>query len=215
MQTDAEQKAAEGIDDLGFRFISAFDGNVYKLYPGLEAIPNKWWLKLWEMYVTSFNIQDSILEQRVYSLEQFLEALIDPDYKKILVLQNEDPVGLMLGTHNLEKLRVNCINPDFLRRKYPEEAARNSIYYVTVIFFAPEIRSFGFFSWFLSLTLRLVASWCDVFVSDVCAPRLSLRNIIIDLAQELDLAEGPGEIIGTQTFFSIFSKHGPRKEFAG
>src|SRR4030042_3719964 len=200
-QTENQQKPQEEQDELGLKFTGTFDGHTYEVYPVLESIPNKWWLALWEMYHDSFNIEDSILEQRVYSLEQFLEALIDPEYKKTLILQDDGrPVGLMLCANNLEKLRVNGINPDFLRRKYPEAAAKNAIYYVTVIYFSQEIRSFGFFSWFLPITLHTIATWCDIFVSDVCASRLALREAIIYMTQELGVAEGPGEIIGTQTY---------------
>ena len=203
LQTESEQKPLEEQDDLGRKFVLNIDGHLYELYPDLEAIPNEWWLTLWEMYEASLNIEDAIQEQRVYTLQQFFEAMIDRHYMKSLVLQDGRPMGLMLGTTDLEKMRVNGINPDALRRRFPEATARNRLFYLMVIYFSPELRSLGFLDWYISLVLWKIESLCDVYISDVPDSRYFLINFVGSHAKEAGLPVGPAEIVGTQSYYAL------------
>ncbi|OFW61440.1 MAG: hypothetical protein A2W01_09670 [Candidatus Solincola sediminis] len=202
-QTENQQKPQEEQDDIGRKFVATFDGEVYEIYLALESIPNKWWLTLWEMYQTSLNIEGAIQEQRVFTLQSFFEAMCDHDYKKWLVLQNGHPMGLMLGTSNIEKMRINGINADALRMRFPEAAARTRLFYLMVIYFSPELRSLGFFRWFASLVAPSIATFFDVYISDVC----DTRNFIMDLNAEAfgELGErlGPKQIFATQSYYGF------------
>jgi hypothetical protein len=203
-EQEGEERPREEEDEIGKKYVATIEGNLYEVYPAIERVPNEWWLTLWEMYETGLNIEDAIQEQRVYTLQQFFEALIDPEYKKSLILINDrQPMGLMLGTTNLEKMRVNYVNPNFLLKRFPEITARNRLFYVTMIVFSPELRSMGFFDWFLSLILWTIEGFCDIFVSDVTDTRNVLMDIIENRAEKIGLPNKPAEVLGTQTYYAL------------
>ena len=152
------------------------------------------------MYQTSLNIEDAIQEQRVYTLQQFFEVMIDHKYKKSLVLQDGLPMGLMFGTTSLEKMRLNGVNPDALGRRFPEATSQKRLFYLMVIYFSPELRSFGFYNWYLPLVVFPIADLCDVFVADFCDARSSLIVVLEACIKEAGVPVGPRQRFGNQTY---------------
>lgn len=178
------------------------DGHRYEVYPELSKVPNRCRLTLWEMYETALDMKEAVQEQRVYTLQQFFEAMIDPEHVKILPLMDGRPIGLMLGTHSLEKMRVNYVNPDFLCGQFPEAAAAGRLFYLTVAYFSPEIRGMGFFKWFVPLVLLTLADLCDVYVSDVSDAREALKDYVFSCAAEMGAPFRP-EVVGTQDYYAL------------
>ncbi len=117
-------------------------------------------------------------------------------------MDNRRLAGLLLGTHDLEKMRANYINPDFLRNRYPEVVARNRLFYLLVVYFSPEIRSMGFFSWLVSIVFKTILDICDVCVADASDSRIILKDLVDECATNLGIPHTT-EILGTQTYFAI------------
>ena len=176
--TEDEYKPIEAEDDFGRKFVADFDGHYYEVYPNLAVLPEDWWIPLWELYDTSLYIPESIQEQRAYDRDTFMKALIDPEYIKVVAFQDQKLMGFVLGTANLEKARVNYINPDFLWKDYPDAAKRKRILYMSAGYFSPELRVLGFLNHLISLIARTIEQNCEGFVSDVCVQRMFLKDAI-------------------------------------
>jgi hypothetical protein len=202
-EQEGAQKPLEEEDELGRKYVATIDGHRYEVYLNIEYIPNRWWLPLWELYEISLNVEDSIQEQRSYDFQDFLGAMTDHEYHKTLVLQDGEPVGLMLGLTNLEKTRVNYVNPEYLRRRFPDAVANNRLLYVTIVYFSPEMRSIGFFNWFISLVAQMIAKSCDVFVGEASQSRIFIKDAIRKGAERAGVVFKGEEIIGTQTYFAL------------
>lgn len=192
----------EESDDLGRKLVATFDGSLFEVYLRIPVVPNKWWLDLWELYETSMDIKEAVQDQRVYSLQQFFEAMIDPDYIKYPILMDGEPVGLVMGTTDPEKMRVNYVNPDFIRARYPDALAKKRVVYGMVTYFSPKIRSFGFYGWLVRAILESYAEICDVYVTDVADSRLSLKAILEQAVEESGIPFKT-EVLGTQTYFAL------------
>ncbi|HTM69046.1 MAG TPA: GNAT family N-acetyltransferase [Candidatus Binatia bacterium] len=93
---------------------------------------------LWAVYVAAFGDAETacIQEQLCYSRETFDAALLDPDYRKFVAMDGADPVGFFLCTNDLEKARVAYVNPNRLRKQFPEYEGR--IWYYTAIAVRPD-----------------------------------------------------------------------------
>lgn len=92
---------------------------------------------LWRVYLDAFATAEEVCiqEQLCYSEETFMAAMLDPAYLKFVVYEDDDPVGLLLCTNDLEKARVAYVNPRRLLRDYPDREGR--IYYYTAIAVRP------------------------------------------------------------------------------
>ena len=94
---------------------------------------------LWSAYQRAFaGTGLSIQDQLCYDEQTFNDALLDPDYLKLVLLNEADrPVGLALLTDNLEKARITYMDPDRLRAQYPEYAADGRLWYITSLLVDP------------------------------------------------------------------------------
>jgi len=189
-------------DELGRKLVASFDGSLFEVYLRIPIVPNKWWLDLWELYETSMDIKEAVQDQRAYTLQQFFEAMTDPEYIKYPILMDGKPVGLVMGTTDPEKMRVNYVNPDFIRARFPEAVAKRRLVYGMVTFFSPKIRSMGFYGWVVRAIFDNYAEICDVYVSDVSDSRLPLKRILEQAAEESGIPV-KSEVLGTQTYFAI------------
>lgn len=76
-----------------------------------------------------------IQDQRCYTPETFMQALLDPEYIKHLLFDKDGRVaGIIGGTNNLEKARVAYVNPNVLRRKHPDACAAGTLWYMPILF---------------------------------------------------------------------------------
>jgi hypothetical protein len=200
---ETEQKPIEVEDDIGRKFVAVIEEHLFEVYPNLDVLPGQWWFPLWELYDRSLSIPEAFQEQRAYDLNRFLEALIDPEYIKVVSLQDQKLIGMMMGTTNLEKAKVNYINTDFLRVAYPEAAEKNRILYMTTGYFSSELRNVGFLNWVISLIAQIIAQYCDVFVGDVSTPRYFLKDAIRYGAERAGVPIKREDILGTQTYFAF------------
>jgi hypothetical protein len=122
---------------------------------------------LWEAYRVNFEpLAELAVLQHLYSRDEILAELANPRITKVVGWQDECPVGLGMITNSLED--VPQISPAFLRSKYPDHAARNSIYVGIIVMVVPGARRLTLFGR-LSIELWQVAALVGgVLVYDVC-----------------------------------------------
>jgi hypothetical protein len=122
---------------------------------------------LWEAYRAKFEpLAELAVLQHFYSRDEVLAELLNPLITKIVGWQGDRPVGLAMVTNSLED--VPQISPAFLRAKYPEHAARNTIYVGIFVMVAPGVRGLTLFSRLTTEMWQVPALVGGVLVFDIC-----------------------------------------------
>lgn len=114
--------------------------------------------ELWRLYLECYkkNLENYIQEQRCYTFNTFKEALEDPEYIKFILLINGKPVGLLIGTNNLQKASIAYINPIAFEYRFPLMYREKKIFYVTFLGIIHENQSVAN----IVRLLKFVASYC-------------------------------------------------------
>lgn len=123
---------------------------------------------IWEMYEEAFTPLDELAAQRhLWTRDEVLAELADPRIVKFIGWSGDWPVGLAMITNHLEL--VPMISPAFLRRRFPEHAARDAIFYGIVIFVRPGYRGRTLFARLGSHMGQETALHQGVVLFDVCS----------------------------------------------
>lgn len=123
--------------------------------------------QIWEMYEEAFTPLDELAAQRhLWTRAEILEELANPAIVKFIGWSGDLPVGLAMITNELEL--VPMVSPAFLRRRFPEHAARNAIFYGIAIFLRPGFRGKTLFARLGALMAQETALHGGVVLFDVC-----------------------------------------------
>jgi predicted GNAT superfamily acetyltransferase len=122
---------------------------------------------LWRHYWANFEPLTELSVQKQHSdREEMIELLANPRVLKIVGREAGRPVGFAMITNWLDD--VPELSPRFLRRRYPEHAARNAIYVGVYVVVAPEHRGITLFHRLYLDCWQLVANNAGVLVVDTC-----------------------------------------------
>jgi hypothetical protein len=122
---------------------------------------------LWQGYRENFvPLAELAILQHLYPREEILAELANPDILKIVGWQNGEPVGLGMVTNVLEA--VPQISPEFLRTRYPEQAARQAIYFGILVMVSPRVRGRTLFGRIYTELWQVPARAGGVLAFDVC-----------------------------------------------
>jgi hypothetical protein len=122
---------------------------------------------LWEAYRENFTpLAELAMLQHLYSRDEILAELANPDILKIVGWQEGRPVGLGMVTNVLEA--VPQISPEFLRTKYPDHAARQAIYFGILVMVSPRVRGRTMFGRIYTELWQVPAKAGGVLAFDVC-----------------------------------------------
>lgn len=123
--------------------------------------------ELCEAYRINFEpLAELAVLQHLYSRDEVLAELANPRITKIVGWQDGEPVGLAMVTNSLED--VPQISPAFLRSRYPEHAARNTIYVGILVMVTPGARRRTLFGRLSTELWQVPALVGGVLVFDVC-----------------------------------------------
>jgi hypothetical protein len=148
---------------------------------------------MWDFYRANFEpLTTRAILQHLFTRDEILGELANPNITKIIAWSGGDPVGLGLVTSDLEC--VPQVSPEYLRVRYPEHAARGAIHYGIMVVVAPNYRG-RTLSARLSLELwRLAAEDRGVLVFDVC--NFNRTELAGDALAEYLAAQFPGSSVG-------------------
>jgi hypothetical protein len=122
---------------------------------------------LWEAYYENFQpLAELAMLQHLFSREEIMAELANPDILKIVAWQDGRPVGLGMVTNVLEA--VPQISPQFLRAKYPEHAARQAIYFGILVMVSPRVRGRTIFGRVYTELWQVPAKAGGVLAFDIC-----------------------------------------------
>ena len=122
---------------------------------------------LWDAYRENFApLAELAILQHLFTRDEILSELANPDILKIVCWQDGRPVGLGMVTNVLEA--VPQISPEFLRAKYPEHAARQAIYFGILVMVSPRVRGRTIFGRIYTELWQVPAKAGGVLAFDVC-----------------------------------------------
>ncbi len=122
---------------------------------------------LWKAYEENFGpLQDLAMLRHVDTRDEMLAQLANPRIVKIVGWRGDEPVGLAMVTNSLED--VTEISPQFLRARFPEHAARNAIYFGTLVMVSQPLRGRTLFSRLTTELWQIPANAGGVLIYDVC-----------------------------------------------
>ncbi|MFT3854909.1 MAG: hypothetical protein QM733_19550 [Ilumatobacteraceae bacterium] len=158
---------------------------------------------IWQLYHEAFEpLRELALQQHLWSREEILAELANPRIVKFVGMSGDEPVGLCMVTNDLSA--VPLISPEFLRARYPEQAARDAIFYGIVIFVRAGYRGRTLFARLGTHAGQEAASSCGVIVFDVCAfnrEHASLDDNLRRLARSFP--NSSMDLVDQQSWFAI------------
>ena len=158
---------------------------------------------IWQMYEEAFTPLDELAAQRhLWTRDEVLAELANPAIVKFIGWSGDRPVGLAMITNELEL--VPMISPAFLRRRFPEQAARNAIFYGIVIFVRPGFRGKTLFARLSSLMGQETALHQGVVLFDVCSYNREHRAVDDNLSQlAVPFPNSSMTLVDQQSWFAI------------
>jgi ornithine decarboxylase len=190
----AELGEVRDIDEIDFnktgdygeeqKYVCEHEGQVCSIYYGITKFPKEWREKLWGIYNESLHVEDAVQDQSCYTHETFSDALDDSGYKKILMVVDGEPSGLIMGTNDLDKASVAYINPKYIRDRLPREVEEGRLWYVTAICVSPNSRHLGFYNQMMLAAINAIREKRYVIAGDVCDGRYFIPDVFMKLAAE-------------------------------
>lgn len=112
-----------------------------------DALPVETTGKLWAIYLESFAAGEKrcVQQQICYDAASFAAAADDPEYRKFIVTDGDEPVGFVFATNVPEKAGITYVNPAYLRAKFPVEIDEGRFWYFTAISVSPQSQRSGAF----------------------------------------------------------------------
>ncbi|MFP5489085.1 MAG: hypothetical protein ACLGHQ_12365 [Acidimicrobiia bacterium] len=123
--------------------------------------------ELWRQYWANFSPLRALAVQKQHSdRDEFLALLANPDVITYVGWEGSRPVGMAMITNSLDD--VPELSPEFLRARFPEQAARNAIYVGIYVMVDPEHRGITLFHRLYMECWQLAARARGVLVVDTC-----------------------------------------------
>lgn len=123
--------------------------------------------ELWRQYWANFSPLRALAVQKQHSdRDEFLALLANPDVITYVGWEGSRPVGMAMITNSLED--VPELSPDFLRARFPDQAARDAIYVGIYVMVDPDHRGITLFHRLYMECWQLAARARGVLVVDTC-----------------------------------------------
>ena len=122
---------------------------------------------LWELYIANLEpLSDFALQKQYSEHDEMIALFANPKVVKIIARAEGRPVGLAIVTNSLED--VPEISPRFLRRRYPDSAARDAIFCGMYVIVDPHHRGISLFHRLYIELWQVVAKSSGVLIFDTC-----------------------------------------------
>lgn len=123
--------------------------------------------QLWELYIANLEpLSDFALQKQYSEHDEMIALFANPKVVKIIARAEGRPVGLAIVTNSLED--VPEISPRFLRRRYPDYAARDAIFCGMYVIVDPHHRGISLFHRLYIELWQVVAKSSGVLIFDTC-----------------------------------------------
>jgi hypothetical protein len=203
-----EKQAVEGFKpeyDEEKRYVREHSGQTGTVYFNIQTVPTKWLTPLWEIYHESLHMDETIQEQSCYDRDTFISTLNDADYLKEILVVDDEPMALMMGTNSIKKAAVAYVNPAFLRDHFKSEIEEGRFWYITCLFMSPRTRNLGFMRQMFVAMLDGISDRNWVLAGDFADNRLFVPEMIERISQDVGMPLKK-HLLGTQSYFAFSYK---------
>lgn len=134
----------------------------------VESVPAQGnWPDLWDLYYEAFEpLQELALLNHLYPRGDFETLLGDTRITKLIAWADRKPVGLAMVTNELGV--VPQISPPFLHARYPDESARDAVFFGIMVLVSDSRRRSAIFARLIAGMAQITAAASGVIVFDVC-----------------------------------------------
>ena len=159
---------------------------------------------LYELYKRAFDpLRPRAAARQVLSEPEFKDQMADERIDKYLAWENEAaPVGVITLTRELAA--IPWISPEYYAACYPDQWARNAVYYLGYILINPAVRRTGFLETVTRLLVEPMVAQRAVLVYDVCSYNdqvLGFYNLIAETFRRCSNSE-PKEL-DAQVYYGV------------
>jgi hypothetical protein len=158
--------------------------------------------EFYQLYLGAFSpLRTRAAARQVLHRHEFLTEMADPRVLKYVVWDADgEPQALSTLTSDLAT--VPWISPEYFAHRYPEQTARDAVYYWGFVLARPDRRSSMYFRQILVAIVAKMAAERAVCAYDICA----FNNDSMRFAQQIEtvtrrLADVTVEVLDTQTYY--------------
>lgn len=122
-----------------------------------------------ELYESAFSpFKSRAVARQVLTRTEFYDQMSDPRVDKYLAWNDDgEPAGITTLTKHLES--VPWISPEYFAARYPDQWARNAIYYLGFTLAHPSMHQHGFLEAIIRVGMEPLTAERAVLAYDVCA----------------------------------------------
>lgn len=117
--------------------------------------------------------------RQVLTQEEFLAQMVDQRIDKYVAWEAEEPVGLITLTRHLDA--VPWISTEYYAARYPEQSARNVVYYLGYLLARPSSRQARFLETITKVCIEPLVAERAVIAFDVC----SYNNDVLGFSERI------------------------------
>lgn len=158
----------------------------------------------YELYELTFSpLKTRAVARQVLTKSEFYDQMGDPRVDKYLAWTDDRrPVGITTLTKYLDS--VPWISPDYFAAHYPDQWARNAVYYLGFTLADPSMRDHGFLEAIIAIGMGPLTMEGAVLAYDVCA----YNNSALKFTERINeiLARHPAihlAAVDTQVYYAV------------
>lgn len=158
---------------------------------------------LWETFDATFApLAEVAVQTQSSGRDEMLAEFADPRIRKIVAWEQGHPVGLGMITNHLES--VPDISPAFLRARYPDHAANDSIFVGMYVMVARGRRSLTLFNRLYLEIWQVPARVGGVLIFDVCEHnRDALQTELLTERVAASFPRSTFSVLDRQTWYAV------------
>ena len=159
---------------------------------------------LYRLYRRTFDpLRPRAAARQVLNQNEFFAQLEDSRIDKYVAWESDaDPVGIVAVTRDLEA--VPWVSPEYYAHRFPEQWARNAVYYLGFTLVRPATRRTSFLDTIVRLSVEPLVAEKAVIAYDVCSYNDDVLGFSERIAEVLRrISDSPPQELDSQTYYGV------------
>lgn len=160
---------------------------------------------LFELYRSAFDpLKTQSAARQVLTRDEFFAQLEDRRIDKYVAWEDDhdNPVGIITLTRHLEA--VPWISPEYFAARYPEQSARQAVYYMGFILARPMTRQTRFLETIVALCVERLLADQAVIAFDMCSYNKDVLNLSERISRVVrHLSTSHVQQLDTQVYYAV------------
>jgi hypothetical protein len=159
---------------------------------------------LYRLYCRAFEpLASRAAARQVLNQNEFFAQLADRRIDKYVAWESDsEPIGIVTVTRDLEA--VPWISPEFYANRFPEQWARNAVYYLGFTLVRPATRRTSFLDTIVKLSVEPLVAEKAVIAYDVCSYNNDVLGFSKRIAEMLKrISRSQPQELDSQIYYSV------------